>query len=156
MDMEGIINEVKASMTRLENIALAVLAAAWFMPFSQINGFGKTASGFLIPWEYDGSLTFIFYIVPVLAIISLVLRPKCRNPEILKKFKLSAAIGAIFAISYFMFAFNVWNYKLGLYVAMLSAIAVIVGTLGVYQLPKALPAVDNQYTKKEEAAVADS
>lgn len=137
MDFKKIVDmsELKKSLTRLENIAALGLVVFFFFPWASLGPF--SVNGFGAAGEYA-----ILFLVPVLGILILAMRPICQIPAVLKGIKFAAGalpiLGFISAV-----ADGGLNFLgIGAYLTFLAAIAIILGTLNVVQLPNALPAVD--------------
>jgi len=135
-------NEIKKSLTRLENMAALGLVVFFFFPWASlgpfsVNGFGAASSG--------AGLSFLLFLVPLLGLVVLAMRPICQTPAILKTVKLVA--GGL-PIAGFVLALIDAGGKLfqvlgmGAYLTLIAAVLIILGTLDKVQLPNALPAVD--------------
>jgi len=151
MDFKKIIdmNEIKKSLTRLENMAALGLVLFFFFPWASlgpfsVNGFGAAASG--------KGLSFLLFLVPLLGLLVLAMRPICQVPKILKIVKLVAGGLPIagFVLALMDAGGHIFQFLgMGAYLTIIAAVLIILGTLDKVQLPNALPAVDTD--EAEEA-----
>jgi len=154
MDFKKIIdmNEIKKSLTRLENMAALGLVVFFFFPWASIgpfsvNGFGAASSG--------KGLSFLLFLVPLLGLLVLAMRPICQTPTILKIVKLVAGGLPIagFVLAFIDVGGMVFQFLgLGAYLTLIAAVLIILGTLDKVQLPNALPAVDADETEETPQA----
>jgi hypothetical protein len=148
MDFKKIIDlsELKKTLTRLENIAALSLILFFFFPWASlgpfsVNGFGAASENALL------------FLVPLLGILVVIMRPICQVPTILKGVKLAAGILPIagFIIALIDGGTKVFNFLgMGAYFTLIAGVLIILGTLNIVQLPNALPAVDEESDAVED------
>lgn len=142
MDFKKIIdiNELKKTLTRLENIAALGFVLFFFFPWISmgplsVNGFGAA------------SHQPLFFLVPILGILIIAMRPICQMAIVLKSLKLAAGFLPILGLV--MITINGGSQALsllgmGVWLTMIAAILIILGTLDKVQLPNALPAMGSE------------
>lgn len=148
MDFKKIIdiNEIKKTLTRIENIAALAIVLFFFFPwvsmgFISMNGFGAA------------SLQPILYLIPLLALVVVAMRPICQIPMVLKVAKLAA--GALPIIGFVLAVIDGGGEALnalgfGVYLTVIAGVIVILGTLDKVQLKNAQPAVESCTTEEAE------
>lgn len=152
MDCKKIIdiNEIKKTLTRLENIAALSLVLFFFFPWVSLGPFGSM-SGFGAAGE-----NLLLLLVPVLALLIVAMRPICQIPMVLKSMKLVLGgliiLGFIIVIIKGAFSFL----GLGAFLTVIAGVLIILGTLDKVQLPNALPALDACETETTEEETEES
>ena len=148
MDFKKIIdiNEIKKTLTRLENIAALSFVVFFFFPWASmgpfsVNGFGAASHQPLL------------FLVPLLGIIIVAMRPICQMAIVLKSLKLAAGILPIVGFVIAIIdggsqALSVLG--IGVWLTVIAAVLIILGTLDKVQLPNALPAMGSDDTTEEK------
>ena len=140
MDFKKIIdiNEIKKSLTRLENIAALGLVVFFFFPWASLGPF--SVSGFGAAGD-----NMLLLLVPILGLLVVLMRPICQIPNVLKGLKFAAGGLPILAFVLALINNGLKTFDflgLGVYLTLIAAVLIILGTLDKVQLPNALPALD--------------
>ena len=146
MDFKKIIdiNEIKKTLTRIENLAALGLVVFFFFPWAS---FGPASiSGFTLGrFGAFNALVYFLYLIPILGLMIVAMRPICTNPQVLKIVKL--VTGGLTTLS-FVYALLTGGGEflsaagIGIYLTFIAGIIIILGTLDKVQLNGALPAVE--------------
>jgi len=148
MDFKKIIdiNEIKKTLTRLENIAALSFVLFFFFPWASVGPFSVNGFG-------AASQQPLLFLVPLLGIIIVAMRPICQMAVVLKSLKLAAGILPILGFVIAIIdggsqALSVLG--IGVWFTVIAAVLIILGTLDKVQLPNALPAMGSDDTTEEK------
>ena len=154
MDFKKIIdiNELKKTLTRLENIAALSLVVFFFFPWVSFGPI--SVNGFSVIGEQP-----LVLLVPVLGLLVVAMRPICQIPKVLKGLKFAAGavpiVGLLLALmdggsrAFSVIGFGVW-------LSVIAGVLIILGTLNLVQLPNALPELDACETETTEEETKES
>lgn len=128
------LNEFKKTITRVENIAIIVLLFSLFLPYYEYVVYSRTGINFLTNFP-------IMYIVPILSLVIIGLRPTCKKEQVLKIIKL--ALGTFILLTFLFFVlFHDYDMKFGFYIFGILGVLIILGTLEKLQLSNAQPSIN--------------
>ena len=132
------LDELKKTMTRIENIAIFILILSIFLPFVEVylgfNGFA--ISGFKFFFHKP-----LMFVIPLLGLIAIGIRPTCEHAMALKNMKLTIGVFSILSFVYYFFS-DKYETLFGFYVFALLGIIIILGSLDKFQLSKAEPHIN--------------
>lgn len=147
MDFKKIIDldEIKKTLTRIENIAALGLVLFFFFPWASVGP--ASISGFTLGrfGVYNAAI-YLLYLIPILGLMIVAMRPICTNPLVLKSIKLVAGGLTALAFLYALLSAGGDFFQaagLGVYLTFIAGILIILGTLDKYQLKGALPALES-------------